>query len=118
MRVATIVSALAIVVSAAVFGAILSQQASVAVPATSVAQAAVETPAAAAAVATTDGASLGRQTEPATEAPAAPIVVAQASPKRRAADPAAAPAPAPAPGGPAPSAAAAPAPEPAAPTTA
>jgi peptidoglycan/xylan/chitin deacetylase (PgdA/CDA1 family) len=104
MRLAAIVSAVAIIVSAAVFGAILSQQTSVAVPAPSIAQAAVETHAAKPDVASTDGASLARQAEAAAEPPAAPIVVAQASPKRRAADPAAAPAPAPA---------AAPAPEPA-----
>jgi peptidoglycan/xylan/chitin deacetylase (PgdA/CDA1 family) len=105
MRLAAIVSALAVIVGAAVFGAILSQQTSIAVPAPSIAQAAVERQAAKPDVATTDGASLARQGEPATEPPSAPIVVAQASPKRRAADPAAAPAPAPA---------AAPAPEPAA----
>jgi peptidoglycan/xylan/chitin deacetylase (PgdA/CDA1 family) len=99
MRLAAIVSALAIVVGAAVFGAILSQQTSIAVPVPSIAQAAVETQAAKPGVtttdvATTDGASLARQAEAATETPSAPIVVAQASPKRRAADPAAAPAPA------------------------
>jgi peptidoglycan/xylan/chitin deacetylase (PgdA/CDA1 family) len=95
MRLAAIVSALAILVGAAVFGAVLSQQASVTVPAPSLAQAA-ETPAAnvgAVTSAVTDGASEPQM--PVAGEAAAPIIIAQASPKR-AATPAAAAAPAPA----------------------
>jgi peptidoglycan-N-acetylglucosamine deacetylase len=120
MRLATIVSALAIIVGAAVFGAIFSQHTPIPVPAPSVAQAAA--PAAVPEAVATDGTSLRGPTAPAAEAPATPMIVAQAAPRRRA-DPAAAPPPAPAPGGaPAPVAAptptAAAAPEPAATTAA
>jgi len=95
MRLAAIASALAIIVGAAVFGAIFSQQTSVAVPAASPAlAAAVETPSV-----TTDGAASREPAPPAMHlaseatspaaAPAAPIVVAQAFPTRSATPPAA-----------------------------
>src|SRR5256885_1467475 len=97
MRLAAIASALAIIVGAAIFGAILSQETSIPVPAHSYAvAAAVSTP-----VPETVGAgaaeSNARQMSAANEAAAspattiAPLLVAQASPKRAA--PAAAPAP-------------------------
>ncbi len=82
MRLAAIVSALVIIVCAAAFGAIFSQQVSVQVGAPPAQAAAVE-----ASAATTDATAAD---EPA--APAAPMVLAQARP----AAPAAAPAPAPA----------------------
>jgi peptidoglycan-N-acetylglucosamine deacetylase len=81
MRLAVIVSALVIIVCAAAFGAILSQQVSVQVGAPP-AQAAVEAPAATTAAAAAD--------EPAQ--PAAPMVLAQARPAAPAAAPALAPA--------------------------
>jgi peptidoglycan/xylan/chitin deacetylase (PgdA/CDA1 family) len=104
MRLAATASALAIVVGAATFGAILSQQTSMAVPAPSPAlAAAVETPATSTVGAATDGSSvapsavqLASQAPTPAAAPAAPFIVAQASPARGATPaPAAAPAPPP-----------------------
>jgi peptidoglycan/xylan/chitin deacetylase (PgdA/CDA1 family) len=104
MRLAATASALAIVVGAATFGAILSQQTSMAVPASSPAlAAAVETPATSTVGAATDGSSvapsavqLASQAPTPAAAPAAPFIVAQASPARGATPaPAAAPAPPP-----------------------
>jgi peptidoglycan/xylan/chitin deacetylase (PgdA/CDA1 family) len=105
MRLAATASALAIVVGAATFGAILSQQTSMAVPAPSPAlAAAVETPATTSTVgAATDGSSvapsavqLASQAPTPAAAPAAPFILAQASPARGATPaPAAAPAPPP-----------------------
>jgi hypothetical protein len=104
MRLAATASALAIVVGAATFGAILSQQTSMAVPASSPAlAAAVETPATSTVGAATDGSSVAPSAVPlASQAPtpaaahAAPFIVAQASPARGATPaPAAAPAPPP-----------------------
>jgi peptidoglycan-N-acetylglucosamine deacetylase len=104
MRLAAIASALAIIVGAAVFGAIFSQHTSMAVPAASSAlAAAVETPSTSTVGAGSDEPSLppaavhlaSQATIPA-EAPPAPFVVAQGFPTRPT-TPTAAPAPAAAP---------------------